>query len=252
MDIRAVKFRVGREWRLGGLFRPEAGVAAPAVLMLHGFPGFLQNEDIAAELCRRGMTVFIPRFRGCWGSSGLFTLPGLLDDAQAALRLLARYPRVDGTRLGVLGYSLGGWVALRLASERRLAAAVVMAPAAPRADEPRDRTYLRQNARVVGLPGVGRAWREYLEAAREEAPERYMGLISPTPLLFLQGLQDRLVPPSSTARLWTLAGPPKRLVEFPREAHEFQADRPAVVAAACGWLESHLAGRAAAPAPSAR
>src|SRR5688572_10087519 len=115
MQIRAVKFRVGHEWRVGGLVRPEYPGATPAVLMLHGFPGVQRNEDIAFELCRRGMTVFMPNFRGCWGSAGPFSLHGLLEDARKDLRLLSRYHHVDRERIAILGYSLGGWIALRLA-----------------------------------------------------------------------------------------------------------------------------------------
>lgn len=117
MEIRAAKFRVRHEWRVGGLYRPSRPGTTAAVLMLYGFPGVQKNEDIAAELCRRGMTVLIPYFRGCWGSGGRFSLQGLLEDARTALRLPSRYHHVDRRRVGLLGYSAGGWVALRLASQ---------------------------------------------------------------------------------------------------------------------------------------
>src|SRR3954468_2023982 len=108
MDIRAVKFRVGKEWRLGALYSPSLTGKSPAVLAFHGFPGVLKNEDIAAEVCRRGCVVFLPYFRGCWGSEGRFSPAGMLEDARAALRLLKRYRHVDGSRVALLGYSAGG------------------------------------------------------------------------------------------------------------------------------------------------
>ncbi len=89
MDIRTVKFRVRHEWRLGGLYSPSGAGTGPAVLMLHGFPGLLKNEDMAAELCRRGLTVFMPYYGGCWGSPGRFSVRGAFDDARAALRPLS-------------------------------------------------------------------------------------------------------------------------------------------------------------------
>jgi uncharacterized protein len=141
MMIRAVKFRVGPEWRVGGLFSPQAAGPVPAVLMLHGFPGVQQNEDIAAELCRRGLAVFMPHFRGSWGSGGCFSVESLYPDAEAALRLLSRYRHVHGRPIGVLGYSAGGWVALRLAAAHRVAAVAVLAPATPRFDAPQERSY---------------------------------------------------------------------------------------------------------------
>jgi len=242
MEIRAVKFRVRHEWRVGGLYRPARPGPTAAVLMLHGFPGIQRNEDIAAELCRRGLTAFIPHFRGCWGSSGLFGLQGLLEDARAALRLLSRYPHVDSRRIGLLGYSLGGWVALRLASRANVAAAAVLAPVLPRENEPGDAVYLRRNAKVLNTPGVEELWAEYVRAARADHPEVYLREISPRPLLMVQGLQDRLLPPGAAAGLCALAGDPKELLEFPSEDHAFQNDRPAMVSAVCGWLEARLTG----------
>lgn len=246
MEIRAVKFRVGHEWRVGGLYRPSGAGRAPAVLMLHGFPGFQKNDDIAAELCRRGLTAFAPHFRGSWGSGGRYSLHGLIEDARAALRLLSRYQGVDPERVGVLGVSVGGWIALKLAAESRLAAAAVMAPALPRLNAPADAAYLRRNGKVVNIPDFAEIWREYLEIARAERPDIYIRDIAPTPLLVMQGLRDRLVPPAAVKRLWSLAGWPKELLEFPNEDHEFENDRPAVVAAACDWLQAQLAAPGAA------
>lgn len=236
-----MKFRVGHEWRVGGLYRPSRAGSSPAVLMLHGFPGVQKNDDIAAELCRRGMTVFLPHFRGCWGSSGSFSLRGLLEDAGAALRLLSRYHHVDASRVGVLGVSVGGWVALRLAARTRVAAVAVMAPAWPRENAPADADYLRRNGKVVDIPRFDEVWQEYLSIAREEGPERYLPDIAPAPLLVMQGLRDRLVPPVAAKTLWALAASPKEFLEFPEEDHEFQNDRPAVAAAACDWLQSRFA-----------
>jgi len=241
MDIRAVKFRVGSEWRVGGLYSPSGAKSAAAVLMLHGFPGVQQNEDIAAELCRRGMAVFMPHFRGCWGSGGRFSVPGLFEDARIALRLLSHYHQVDPAHIGVLGYSVGGWVALRLASQTPVAAVAAMAPAIPRKNGSADMEYLRRKGKVINLPSHEEIWRQYQDAARADRPDAYVPRIAPAPLLFIQGLKDNLVPPASTDRLYELAGEPKQIIRFPNEGHEFQEDRPAVIAAACGWLEAQLA-----------
>jgi dienelactone hydrolase len=243
MEIRAVKFRVGREWRVGGLYYPSAASApAPAVLMLHGFPGILKNEDVAAELVRRGMSAFVPHARGSWGSPGPWSVEALFSDSRAALRLLARYPFVDPARLGVLGYSLGGWAALKLASERRVAAVAALAPAVPDRAFPGDPRYVRRSARVLDMPRPESAWTQYLALAALDRPELYMPRISPAPLLLVQGGRDAMVAPASTRRLWSLAMEPKTLLELPSEEHELYDDRRAVVRAVCGWLEARLLG----------
>jgi pimeloyl-ACP methyl ester carboxylesterase len=144
----------------------------------------------------------------------------------------------------VLGYSVGGWVALRLASESRLAAAAVMAPAVPGGGAA-SIGYLRKNARVLQISRPERVWAQYVEAARGDHPESYVHQVSPTPLLFVQGLEDRIVPPKSTRRLHELAGRPKELLELRGEDHELENDRAAVVAKVSDWLEARLA----APSP---
>jgi esterase/lipase len=240
LDIRPVKFRARHEWRLGGLYSPSVPGRGAAVLMLHGFPGVLKNEDMAAELCRRGLTVFMPYYGGCWGSPGRFSVQGAFDDAQTALRLLSRYRQVDERRIGVFGYSLGGWAALRMASETPVAAVAALAPAVPSGNEAGDARHLRRNAKAVNIASRGEIWEEYSAIARGDRPGVYLPRISPAPLLIVRGLADRLVAPASVAKLWSLAAQPKQLTSFPNEDHEFQNDRAAVTDAVCGWLETRL------------
>jgi dienelactone hydrolase len=208
--------------------------------MLHGFPGVLKNEDMAADLCRRGMTVLMPYYGGCWGSPGSFSVRGSFDDARAGLKLLSRYGRVDARRIGLLGYSFGGWAALRLASEAKVAAVAALAPAVPNGNEAADARYLRRFARVVKLASLSGAWSEYAAESRSDQPDSYLPRISPAALLIVEGRRDRLVPPESTAKLWGRAAHPKELASFPEEDHEFLNDRPAVIAAVCGWLQARL------------
>lgn len=208
--------------------------------MLHGFPGVLKNEDMAADLCRRGMTVLMPYYGGCWGSPGSFSVRGAFDDARAGLKLLTRYGGVDGRRLGLLGYSFGGWAALRLAAEARVSAVAALAPAVPHGDGAATARYLRRFARVVRIPSLSGACSEYDAASREDRPDEYLARIPPAAVLIVEGRRDRLVPPESTARLWDRVAAPKELASFPDEDHEFLHDRPKVVGAVCGWLQSRL------------
>jgi len=231
---------VKHEWRLGGLYLPSGAATNAAVLMLHGFPGLLKNEDMAAELCRRGLTVFMPFYGGCWGSPGRFKVRGAFDDVRAALRLLSRYRHVDAGRIGILGYSFGGWAALRTASQTPVAAVAALAPAVPYGDGAAEARYLRRTAKVVNVGAVDELWDEYAAESRKDRPDVYLPRIWPTPVLIVQGLKDRLVRPEASAKLWALAEQPKKLAAFPHEDHEFQNNRPAVIADVCGWLESRL------------
>lgn len=139
------------------------GRSAPgsAVLALHGHgpgkaricgtetepdPEAAPGEDYASELARRGHVVLAPDLR-CFGEradwnppdhygcdtnlvhqvmAGWNPLTQNIWDMQRALDVLAGHPLVDPDRLGVVGFSYGGTIALFLAAcDSRVAAAVV-------------------------------------------------------------------------------------------------------------------------------
>jgi len=109
----------------GTLVLPSAPAPAAAVLMLHGF-GASRDEvgsmfaAAAGILAICGIASLRIDFRGFGDSAGDeadTTLDGQVADAAAALAWLRGSEGVDGTRLGLLGFSLGGAVALRLAAQ---------------------------------------------------------------------------------------------------------------------------------------
>jgi pimeloyl-ACP methyl ester carboxylesterase len=84
----------------------------PTVLLLHGFPGNEQNLDLAQAMRRAGWDVLTLHYRGSWGTPGAFSFRHVLEDADAALAWLrspaGRAAGVDGTRIAVVGHSMGG------------------------------------------------------------------------------------------------------------------------------------------------
>lgn len=101
---------------------PEPVPDAPIVLILHGLEGSSRRryvKNIARELLRRGVRPVALNFRGCSGEpnrSLRFYHSGETEDPGWVLaEIRDRYP----TRpLGVLGFSLGGNVLLKLMGER--------------------------------------------------------------------------------------------------------------------------------------
>jgi uncharacterized protein len=100
-----------------GVFYRAAGADPhPTALLLHGLPGYEQNEDLAQTLRRAGWNALIFHYRGSWGSGGVFSFANCLDDVHAVLEYLrapANLARlgIDARRLALIGHSMGGFVA---------------------------------------------------------------------------------------------------------------------------------------------
>ena len=105
---------------LGGiLFRPaSASKPLPAIIVLHGWarpgvPGALRVESTARRLSEQGYVALALSMRGWPPSSGWDDCGTQQpDDVAKAADWLATLPGVDAESIGVLGFSLGGQVAL--------------------------------------------------------------------------------------------------------------------------------------------
>ena len=111
---------------VGTLAMPQtADGRMPAMVIAHGSGGILPGREDAwaARLSALGIATFVVDSftpRGLQSTSRdqsrLSTMANLAD-ALAALRLLATHPRIDPARIGVMGFSRGGQVALYSALE---------------------------------------------------------------------------------------------------------------------------------------
>ena len=107
--------------RVFGVFHcPLVDHPVPAVLVCHGFGGtkvgrYRMYVRLAEALVREGIATLRMDFRGCGDSEGSFldtTLHGQVEDALAGLGFLRSHQFVDSSRIGLLGRSLGGPVAV--------------------------------------------------------------------------------------------------------------------------------------------
>lgn len=199
---------------------------------------------IGSGLWRAGYNVLLFDYRGCGESDhGPQSLAHHeMRDARAAVRYVR--DRMPDAQVGVIGYSMGAAIAIRLAAEEPWIRAVV-------ADSPfatmRDViAHAYQRRRVPTRPLLDLAdaltrWRYGypFEAVR---PLDVVAQIAPRPLLLIHGTADPVIPVEHARRLYAAAGEPKTLWEFEGAAHcgGYFVDRAAYVARVAAFFREGL------------
>lgn len=100
----------------------EPAADAPLVLILHGLEGSSERRyvrNLGRELSRRGIRPVAMNFRGCSGETNralrFYHSGETSDPSWLVERIRERHP---GRRLGVIGFSLGGNITLKMLGER--------------------------------------------------------------------------------------------------------------------------------------
>jgi hypothetical protein len=128
------------------LTMPDAGPenAAPLVVLVHGHGGTRDENggftELASMLAAVGIASVRMDFPGCGESTEAFThnnITNMLHDVAAAFEFAVARPDIDTGRVGILGYSMGGRIAmLTAAAEPAYRAMVLWAPVALDGGEP--------------------------------------------------------------------------------------------------------------------
>ncbi|HSK16488.1 MAG TPA: alpha/beta fold hydrolase [Gaiellaceae bacterium] len=178
---------VGTRWWVGG--------TGPPLVLVHGLGGAAFNFTELAPILARSHRVLLPDLPGHGGTAPLPEVAGLGDLARHAALVAEREGMLPAA---VLGYSLGGVVALRLAVERPadVSALVLVAPAGIASRTRRARVWLAavtaiRPARVVARARGIVARRPNLrgavfgvwgaDAARALSPEAVLGFLEAQP-----------------------------------------------------------------------
>lgn len=238
----------------GAVWRPptiESGVRYPLIVDVYGGPHVQQITNQWAltvamrrqYLARQGFIVFTLDNRGSAGRGHPFEaaihrhMGGIeVQDQVDGVRLLAARPEIDGGRVGVYGWSYGGYMALMCLLEAPdvFKAGVAGAP-------------------VTDWDGYDTAYTErYMETPRSNADGyRESSVLTHAanlraPLLLLHGLLDENVHFRHTARLagaLNAADKPYDLAIFPNERHgpRDQAQRAALERRIAEFFARHLA-----------
>jgi uncharacterized protein len=186
------------------LLLPHAHAPVPGALLLHGFGSRKERmtDTIGESLLRRGvaaLSVDLPlhgargavpaHLRGESIAPLLAAWKEAVEESTAALAYLAGHEAIDAGRLGIVGYSLGSFLANIVAGSSRGVHAVVLAASGDLPD---------------GMPfaSLVRGVVDPLRAVRQLAGR---------PLLMINGRFDRAVTADQAERLFASAGEPKTM-----------------------------------------
>lgn len=217
LAYQVVRFPTADGLELYGWFLPAKGDAAGTILHLHGNAENISTHIAnVAWLPEQGFNVFLFDYRGYGASEGQPTLDGAQKDIDAAMKTLLGRSDVEANRIVFYGQSLGG------------ALAVYYVAHSP----------YRDHIRALVIEST---FSDYVEIAREKladhwftwpfqwlplltVDDRYSPLpavkmVSPIPLLVIQGDQDAIVLVHDARQLYDAALEPKQLWIVPGAGH---------------------------------
>ncbi len=224
--------------------RPESRAV---VIGCHGHSG--SKDDllgVGTSAWRAGFNVLLFDYRGRGGSDPWpHTLVSReVDDLLAAVAHARS--RVEGARVGVIGFSMGAAVAI-MAAAREPALAALVADSSFTAVADVVSYSLRRALGVPPAPLV-RAADELLVRRHgyrfsQARPIDAVGAIAPRPILIVHGAGDTTVPVAQARRLFAAAGQPKQLwvAEGAEHCGAYFVDRPAYCARVNAFFSQHLA-----------
>lgn len=229
----------------------------PMVALIHGGPSSVTTSDwpasfgmsraIIAALSTRGYYVLLPNPRGSYGQGEEFTRANMKDFGGGDLRddlagidaAIEKYP-IDPKRLGVTGWSYGGFMTMWTVTQtNRFRAAVAGAGIA------NWQSYYGQN--LIGqwmIPFFGASIYDDPEVYEKSSPIRFIKNVK-TPTLVIVGERDAECPAAQSYEFWhalKTLGVPTKLIVYSGEGHMFldpkhQADRLEQTVA---WFDKYL------------
>jgi len=235
----------------------ESGQKYPIVVLIHGGPSsaevpewpasFGMPRAIIAALSSRGYYVLMPNPRGSYGQGEEFTRANVKDFGAGDLRdilagvdaAIKKYP-VDPARLGVTGWSYGGYMTMWTVTQtNRFRGAVAGAGVG------NWQSYYGQNLIDQWMiPFFGASVYDDPAVYEKSSPIHYIKKVE-TPTLVIVGERDAECPSSQSYEFWhalKTLGVPTQLIVYPGEGHLFikpanQADRMDQTVA---WFDKYL------------
>ena len=235
-----------------------AGAKVPLILNVHGGPaGIFQQSYIAgrgsypiAAFASKGYAVLRPNPRGSSGYGTEFRRANIKDwggrdfeDLMAGVDKTIEMGVADANRLGVMGWSYGGFMTSWIVTQtKRFKAASAGAPV----------TNLMSFNGTADIPAFvpdyfgGQSWENPEIYAKHSAMFNVKGVTTPT--LIQHGEADIRVPISQGYEFYNALksqNVPTRMIVFPRQPHGLQEPRMQIAAMQSNldWFEKYLGGK---------
>ena len=235
----------------------ESGQKYPIVVLIHGGPSsaevpewpasFGMPRAIIAALSSRGYYVLLPNPRGSYGQGEEFSRANVKDfgagdlrDILAGVDAAIKKNPIDPARLGVTGWSYGGFMTMWTVTQtNRFHGAVAGAGIA------NWQSYYGQNLIDQWMmPFFGASVYDDPAVYEKSSPIHYIKKVK-TPTLVIVGERDAECPSSQSYEFWhalKTLGVPTQLIVYPGEGHLFlkpenQADRMDQTVA---WFDKYL------------
>jgi dipeptidyl aminopeptidase/acylaminoacyl peptidase len=232
----------------------EPGRRYPLVVDVHGGPAFAHYpifptslESFDAALANHGYFVFKPNPRGSYGQGEAFTQANVKDfgggdlrDVLTGLDAVVASAPVDGARIGITGWSYGGYVTMwALTQTDRFKAAVAGAGLSDWLSY-----YGTNNIDTWMIPYFGASIYDDPQVYDRSSPINFIKKVR-TPTLLLSGDRDAEVPITQSYEYWNALrrlGVPTQFVVYPDEGHFFfkRADQLDAMTRVVGWFDTYL------------
>jgi dipeptidyl aminopeptidase/acylaminoacyl peptidase len=258
VSARSVSWTNGGHAIQGWLLTPAAGdpsARAPLIVNVHGgpasawVPNYIAEGGITADLIKAGYYVFEPNPRGSYGQGEAFTAAnkrdfggGDLKDILAGVDAVEKIAPVDEDRLGLIGGSYGGFMAMWVNTQTNRFRGIVAGAG------------LSDWVSYYGINGIDQWMIPFFGASAYDDPKAYWDVSAiqfikraKTPTFIYVGERDIEVPPTQSIEYWhalKAMGVPTSLVIYPGEGHRLRdpANSADMRKRTVAWFDKYVKG----------
>lgn len=248
-----VTYRSARDNRVPGylvLPKGKEGEKLPCIILMHGLGGNkTMFKAMWPMLTAQGYALFAidaanhgdrkgPDTEAIFGVNAYYSRDALAQtvvDLRRAVDYLESRPDIDPNRIGYIGASMGGILGAIFAGVEPRVKAPVLLVAGGNYKVLMEKSVLSP---LRAIEGQNDRVAQALKAMDAVDPVHYVGMISPRPVLFINGDADDVVPPDSNRALHEAAREPKEIVWY-KGGH---IPPPTMLVKVTEWLNKHVKG----------